>query len=366
MENPIEPETVCDQCGLSLVPLQSTHVRRPCKTCGRTTHVIESGKTGQGIIVREGDQLVIPADLLRMSLDSERASGRFTRFGISWFMEFLYFSGTPDTRDELEQMLDRYRAEAAAVVDTSPLFGGLEFTEQVDLDRMLELANEAKHKSGEWWALMMLGTIAGVREAMASGDMQRAVWEMSRATNSRAMLIYRQSLEEITWRGYTVEKLADALRVWEANRENDDEGFWQEFLSAHAFVLSQVFSFPVIIHQGRAYVGGKTIENRKGNEVDFLLGNQLTEQAALVEIKTPMTRLLGRKYRSAYPPSGDLAGAVAQLSNYRDSLTKDYYRLAHESATSFHAFNPPCLLIAGTLANQIGSDPDKRKGFELF
>jgi hypothetical protein len=100
-------------------------------------------------------------------------------------------------------------------------------------------------------------------------------------------------------------------------------------------VLSQTFSVPVLILQGKAYVGGTGIDRTGANIVDFLLHNGLTENTALVEIKTPKTALLAGEYRGGvYSPSRELAGAVAQISNYRQSL------IEQSSALNVQAFNP--------------------------
>ena len=90
-------------------------------------------------------------------------------------------------------------------------------------------------------------------------------------------------------------RLRTALTSWEENRLNDNEEFWQKSLAENSFVLEQVFSWPTSIVCGKAYVGGKNVFNKIGNIVDFLVRNRLTQSAALIEIKTPATQLLGNK-----------------------------------------------------------------------
>lgn len=117
---------------------------------------------------------------------------------------------------------------------------------------------------------------------------------------------------------------------------------------------------------GKVYVGGKGIDNRGGNLLDFLCSNQLTKNTALVEIKTPKTRLLGNQYRGdVYNVSAELSGAVIQVSNYKDSLIKEYDRLVNQGENDFDAFNPPCLIIVGNTENDL-ADRRQRKSFELF
>ena len=55
----------------------------------------------------------------------------------------------------------------------------------------------------------------------------------------------------------------------------------------------------------KCYVGGKAVNNQGGNVVDFLI--QRNGDVTRIEIKTPMTDLLGGEYRKGvYPPSRDL------------------------------------------------------------
>jgi hypothetical protein len=81
--------------------------------------------------------------------------------------------------------------------------------------------------------------------------------------------------------------LKEALQVWKGDRYEDDEEYRQSFLTQRSFLLEQIFSWPCTVVAGKAYVGGKNVHNRRGNIVDFLLKNDLTRSAALVEIKKP-------------------------------------------------------------------------------
>ncbi len=157
-----------------------------------------------------------------------------------------------------------------------------------------------------------------------------------------------------------LESLRRALKAWDENAGSTDEGFWQTTLTDHSFVLEQVFSWPMTIVKGKAYVGGKSVLNEGGNIVDFLVKNYLTNNAALVEIKTPATRLLGRQYRDGiFNPSQELTGAVMQVLNYRFSLKREYYSLQHGlpgglAARGACAF-PGVHAVATTPAQRLGA-----------
>ena len=142
--------------------------------------------------------------------------------------------------------------------------------------------------------------------------------------------------------------------------------FWQKVFWDNSIILSQVFSFPVIFIEEKVYVGGKNLSNTGGNVVDFLLKNNLTKNTALIEIKTPKTKIIGSKYRaSVYSISADITGSIVQISNYKDSLTKNYHSLVASMQGEINAFNPQCMIIAGNAEADL-TDPERIKSFELF
>ena len=162
-----------------------------------------------------------------------------------------------------------------------------------------------------------------------------------------------------------ISSLKNALALWEKNKTNSAEEFWQKKLKENAFVLSQVFSSPVVIIKGKAYVGGKGIENTGGNVLDFLCANELTRNTLLIEIKTPLTPLLGSLYRDdIHNVTTELAGAVMQVSNSKDALLKNCHTLKADSTSKFEAFNPPCVVVAGNTGEL--NDNLRLRSFELF
>ncbi len=160
--------------------------------------------------------------------------------------------------------------------------------------------------------------------------------------------------------------LKQALAAWNEHRNDDDEEYWQQTLTAHSFVLEQVFAWPMTIVKGKAYVGGKTVFNIGGEIVDFLMKNQITNNAALVEIKTPRTSLLGSLYRQGiYGPSQDLVGSIIQVATYRNTLQREILHLKTDVPGGLNAFDPRCIVIIGS--NQsLGEENEKHRSFELF
>ena len=160
--------------------------------------------------------------------------------------------------------------------------------------------------------------------------------------------------------------LKNVLEVWKNNMDNDSEEFWQGVLAQNSFLFAQIFSFPVIILENKAYVGGKGISNKGGNVIDFLCANNLTKNVVLIEIKTPVTRLLGTRYRGdIYNTSNELSGSVIQVTNYKNSLMQNYMMLADSEEERFEAFDPRCIVIIGNIDSEL-ADRKQRKSLELF
>lgn len=162
--------------------------------------------------------------------------------------------------------------------------------------------------------------------------------------------------------------LKNSLKIWQENQSVSSEEFWQNTFSEYSFVLSQIFTHPVVIIQEKAFVSGKSIDNKGGNITDFLAQNNVSKNTVLIEIKTPNSKLLGTKYRNVYQISGELSGAITQVANYKYQLTTDLYRLKHTSSKDFEfeSLEPDCIVIIGNYLTEISNDRSKKESFELF
>lgn len=336
---------VCEECGCSLRPLPIPHTKRPCQKCEKVTYVCEAGEKG-GIVVRPGDQFMIPAGYIKVSLDPS-SSGVLTQHGIPWLVQHLFSSGEVNSQDEVGKTLDEYAAEADQYLKSSQLLRRFDLSDEAHAAEVWSLLEQNRGKP-EWWAACVSVLAREARRALEAGDAPRTAWVMSKIATCRAMLLFHRDLEQHVWRGYVAGRLRNVLGLWRANENNDDEEFWQRTMADNVFILSQLFSFPTVILKGKAYIGGKGLDNTGAKLLDFLIANQLGNNTALVEIKTPRTLLLGREYRDGvFPPSTELAGAVTQVLVYKDTFMKDYHSLASRSGQDFNAFDPPCMVIAG-------------------
>ncbi len=364
---------LCDQCGHHLTMIEaSPQCERKCNNCGKNFYIYDGDEDGKGMKVLEGDEVLASAGAISMSLEREISASRFSfsRYGISWYAQMLYYMDQAKQPEEVEQMLTKFEEDAILTLKSSPLLDGLSLDKDEDISEIIEKISSNKD-TREYFALEVMAGCIWSKKCISENRTQEAILSMSRLMNARSMLIFKDTFEKFVWSGYLVGELRGLLKIWEENKHNANEKFWEDIFHSNQLVLSQVFSFPVTIFQKQAYVGGKGVSNRGGNVTDFLMQNPVSENVLLVEIKTPESKLLGSSYReTVYSINNDLTGAIIQVSIQRDSLLKEYTRLACEGRDNnereFQALHPHCLVIAGNLEKEIKSSSKKRKSFELF
>lgn len=141
-----------------------------------------------------------------------------------------------------------------------------------------------------------------------------------------------------------IEKVIDEF---EKNIGNSDEDFWQRFFENedNTWILQQMFASPVTYLNGETYLGGKSSKGRQGQggvATDYLLKNGSNGSFAVIEIKTPMTELIGKQYRKTkgvengsneiYGIHQNTTGAIVQMENqiyiavkyFKDLIGNDY------------------------------------------
>lgn len=161
-----------------------------------------------------------------------------------------------------------------------------------------------------------------------------------------------------------IANLKKLLEIWEVNKENNDEEFWQDLFKSNYWCISQLFFTPVILFKEKAYIGGKSIDNTGGKIVDFLYQNKITHNISLIEIKTPETTLLGSEYRNGiYAISSELSGAINQLLSYKDEIQKNCFSVLRDE--TYQLIDPKCILIIGKL-NDSNMNEGGKNSFEIF
>ena len=170
------------------------------------------------------------------------------------------------------------------------------------------------------------------------------------------------------------EKVIAQFRVALQSHPSDEE-FWQSFFEEHPWILQSVFSAAVFMLGGETYVGGKAAQGRQGKggvATDFLFADESTKSFAVVEIKTPGTKLVGSLYRGegdgqdqdVYNVHPELSGGVVQVRN-EIAVAIDHFestlgRTYKEIETRVH---PKGVLVIGS---SLGLNDRERQSFNHF
>jgi hypothetical protein len=165
-----------------------------------------------------------------------------------------------------------------------------------------------------------------------------------------------------------IEKLIRIKNELNDNMDNDNEFFWQQFLMQNTFVLSQIFVLPMIIYKEQVYVGGKGFDNCGGKYIDFLYENINTHNAAIIEIKTPVSNLMnpiGRYRDNISTAHSNLTDAICQIYTQSDSFVKNYniLKASSQEQKDIRANNIEAILLIGKIENL---DEIQKDCFELF
>ena len=157
--------------------------------------------------------------------------------------------------------------------------------------------------------------------------------------------------------------LIDRFRVMLGGRHA--ESVWQEFFNENPFILSMAFGYPIIKVGQQASVGGRRLSGRGEKVTDFLVKNSMTNNTAVVEIKTPGAKLLKEKqFRGGvFSPSRDLSASTIQALDQKYQLQRDISGIKDRSREpDIESYAVQCCLVIGTMPEA----DDEQKSFELF
>ena len=158
-----------------------------------------------------------------------------------------------------------------------------------------------------------------------------------------------------------LKRIQDTMK---SNLRNDQEtAFWQPFFEKNAWILSQLFHAPVMFFEGKRYVGGKGLDNHGGQYTDFIYKNDITDNVALIEIKSPQKPIFDAKYRQSFRLSTELTGCISQLLLQKDELNKGYSDLLRKTDEFFQVNNISCILVYGTINDLSKAE---KEAFENF
>lgn len=348
----------------NITDLSAPYVVRICTSCGRKIKLREPGENGQGIKLNKGEQFVIPKGWLKISPNPLKGTGYLTKHGLEQFAKLIFVSDLK-TENDFDEFSKDIESQCDAILRASKLLEDLDIDSKEDAEEVFNRLN-SNQATSEWWAFLAGTFNAIARDAVTENNAMKAAWAMRAAERCRAMYIFKDNLEEVVWMGHSARRIVDVIRKWHANKSNNNEDFWQKIFNENPYVLTQIFSVPVVFIGDKAYVGGMNIDRKDSKFVDYLYANESSGDTVLVELKTPASKLLGSKYRKGvYRPSAELSGAIVQTLDYRRELAKNIVHLSEGTKHKIDIFNPRCILIVGNAETEL-TDEVKLKSFELF
>lgn len=168
-----------------------------------------------------------------------------------------------------------------------------------------------------------------------------------------------------------VKEFEASLKMYAGN-----ESYWQIFFGKHSWILQYAFSAPVHMLAGETYLGGKSPKGRNGNggvATDYLFGDASTKNFAVVDIKTPDSKLVGSLYRGVkgsgadnevYSIHTDLSGGVVQVRTQITTAVEHFQSvLGPEYEYKIKRVHPTGVLITGVLDGLSDKEKDSFNHF---
>lgn len=191
-----------------------------------------------------------------------------------------------------------------------------------------------------------------------------------RATAKNAAQIASRAPEKMArlQRNINLVNLEHLVATYEAALDaQHNENWWQQFFEENIFALQLLFGGPTVFVDAQVPIGEGTNAVKGKKIADYLLKNALTNNAALVEIKKPSTKLLRKNpYREGvYGVQSEIAEAVTQVLDQALQLTRHEMATKQRTGdTSWTSNAPRCFVVAG-LTTELDTD-DRKKSFDLY
>lgn len=358
----------CEKCKdiADIKDLSFPYVIRECSNCKREIKARELGEGGKGIKIEKGDRFQIPAGFLEFSANPLASNTKLTTSGLQFYAKLIFVGDLYKNEEKIDHILEKNEEYCIDILSRSEFLNHIDFSKDFEI---LDVFNKLENRKGaaEWWAILFIIYNNIAKNAIKKNDARRAAWAMSAAERCRSMCVYKEQYEDVVFMGHSARRIINVIQKWHLNQTNSNETFWQNLFEENPYVLSQVFSVPVLFIQGNAYVGGMKTDRTSAKFVDFLFQGETSNDAILIEIKTPETQLISKNaYRKEiHTPSKELSGSSQQVLNYRRTLIKSFQSIVAEDGHKLEMFNPKCIVIMGNAEKELDT-PEKRSSFELF
>lgn len=180
--------------------------------------------------------------------------------------------------------------------------------------------------------------------------------------------ILRDQPEQLTKLRNNIETvtLKELIKKFEGMLEKDlPESAWQKMFAANPFIINMTFGTPLVKIQDQAYIGGRKLDGSGEKIADFLCKNGSTNNATIVEIKTPGSKLISsRPYRgNLFSPSTELSSAINQVLDQIYLFEKNIAGIKEAARiTDLETYSVAGVLIIGRSLLEL----DQIKSFELY
>ncbi len=201
------------------------------------------------------------------------------------------------------------------------------------LEWIQQLSDDDKDKFLEKiWSNLSLGSISDTylfdeinKRGLSIDNIKYIVSNATRNTDDISIL-----QEFSVW--IDVRKFELVLDIWNKNKKNKNEEFWQGIFQEHSWILSQVFSAPVVFLKWKPYCGWKSPDNEGWVYSDFRFETLKTWTSVFIEIKTPLSKIINKQYRwkddwdtnLVYSMWDEVTGGTVQLINQRQTAIAEY------------------------------------------
>ena len=233
----------------------------------------------------------------------------------------------------------------------------IEIVWNLELEKQTILLQSLQNKFWKWWNFDL------------KSDVEWVFLQIGNIYNRKIVIKQLQKLEQNNFanieNALSISKIEQVLEIWEANKNNSSEEFWQTTFETHNWILSQVFSIPMIFMKWKPYCWWKSLENSWWVMSDLWYKNLLTDVSIFIEIKTPKSEIIWKKYRGKeewennviFGMSNELTWGIVQVSNQRETAISEFWK-----SWDIKIHNASSLLVIWS----IPEDEDKKRSFSLF
>lgn len=188
----------CQDCGLSLVKLDTWCTSRACPDCGKDVYFIRPGEDG-GLSVEAGDKIHIPQ--LSMSLDPSDGM-KFTRHGLEGFLKQLFLEQRISSGSELVSFYKDKERRLDAELNDLDCISHCDLETEEGLKEAIQIL-QSNGLIAQQCNLLRSSFMREVYTAVEEDDASRAALAAHQANIFKEYsLLELHHLKEILWLGY--------------------------------------------------------------------------------------------------------------------------------------------------------------------